>query len=117
MDVRLTSITRTITNSIFSLDFFQTEKVADKKVARSIKVYFVDEAGQKISNEQSILADKTSDRPNERAFKLTFNLKNSNYSKTEKYYLLLEDIEEAVKKIYEKIPFNISLGIVNDFDF
>lgn len=117
VEVRLTSITRTITNSIFSLDFFQTEKVADKKVARSIKVYFVDEAGQKISNEQSILADKTSDKPNERAFKLTFNLKNSNYSKLGKYYLLLEDIEEAVKKTYERIPFTISLGIVNDFDF
>lgn len=117
VDVRLTSITRTITNSIFSLDFFQTEKVADKKVAISLKAYFIDEAGQKISNEQSILADKTSDKPNERVFKLTFNLKNSNYSKKEKYYLVLEDIEEAVKKIYEKSPFNISLGIINDFDF
>lgn len=117
VDVRLTNTVRKITNSIFTLDFFQTEKLADKKVARTLKLYFVDEAGQRISNEQSILADRVSDKASERTFKVSFNLRSSNYSKTDKYYLVLEDPEEPVKKVYDKIPFTISLGIVNDFDF
>ena len=117
VDVRLTNTNRKITNSLFTLDFFQTEKLADKKVARTLKIYFADEAGQKISNEQSILADRVSEKASDRTFKVSFNLRNSNYSKADKYYLVLEDPEEAVRKIYEKIPFTISLGIVNDFDF
>ena len=97
--------------------FFQTEKLVDKKVARTVKLYFTDESGQKISNEQSILADRISEKASERTFKASFNLKSSNYNKSDKYYLVLEDPDEPIKKIYDKISFNISLGIVNEFDF
>ena len=117
VDVKLTNTSRKITNSLFSLDFFQTEKLVDKKVARTIKLYFTDESGLKISNEQSILADRISEKASERTFKVSFNLKNSNYNKSDKYYLVLEDLNEPIRKIYDKIPFSISLGIVNEFDF
>ncbi|HZK85030.1 MAG TPA: BREX-1 system phosphatase PglZ type A [Desulfosporosinus sp.] len=117
VDIKLTNTSRKITNSLFSLDFFQTEKLVDKKVARTVKLYFTDESGQKISNEQSILADRISEKASERTFKASFNLKSSHYSRTDKYYLVLEDIEEPIKKMYDKIPFSISLGIVNEFDF
>jgi len=117
VEVKLTNTSRKITNSLFSLDFFQTEKLIDKKVARTVKLYFTDEAGQKFSNEQSILADRISEKASERTFKVSFNLKSNNYSKSDKYYLVLEDTDEPIKKIYDKIPFNISLGIVNEFDF
>jgi len=117
VDVKLTNTSRKITNSLFSLDFFQTEKLVDKKVARTVKLYFMDESGQKISNEQNILADRISEKASERTFKVSFNLKSSHYSKSDKYYLVLEDLAEPIKKIYDKIPFNISLGIVNEFDF
>ncbi|MFZ3131680.1 MAG: BREX-1 system phosphatase PglZ type A [Desulfosporosinus sp.] len=117
VEVKLTNTSRKITNSLFSLDFFQTEKLMDKKVARTVKLYFTDEAGQKISNEQNILADRISEKASERTFKVSFNLKSSNYNKLEKHYLVLEDPEEPIKKIYDKIPFSISLGIVNEFDF
>lgn len=117
VEVRLTNTSRKITNSLFSLDFFQTEKLVDKKVARTVKLYFADESGQKISNEQIILADRISEKASERTFKASFNLKSFNYNKSDKYYLVLEDPDESIKKIYDKIPFNISLGIVNEFDF
>jgi TIGR02687 family protein len=117
VDVKLTNTSRKITNSLFSLDFFQTEKLIDKKVARTVKLYFTDEVGQKISNEQNILADRISEKASERTFKVSFNLKSSNYNKLDKYYLVLEDPEEPIKKVYDKIPFSISLGIVNEFDF
>lgn len=117
VEVRLTNTSRKITNSLFSLDFFQTEKLVGKKVARTIKLYFTDEANQKISNEQNILADRISEKASERTFKVSFNLKSFNYNKSDKYYLVLEDPDEPIKKIYDKIPFTISLGIVNEFDF
>lgn len=117
VDVRLINTMHRITNSIFSLDFFQTEIVADKKGPRSLNIYFTDESGQTISSVKSLLADCTSEKPGERTFKLSFNLKGRSYSSTDKYYLVLEDPAEPVQKIYERIPFTISLGIVNDFDF
>mgnify|MGYP000862521924 CR=1 FL=1 len=117
VDVRLVSSVNKITNSIFSLDFFQTEKLEDKKIPRTLKIYFVDSEGNKISNEGVIIADKTSDVPAERTFRLTFSLKNRKYDRTEQYFLVMEDPEEAVEKIYERIPFTIDLGIVVDFNF
>lgn len=117
VEVRLTNTTHKITNSIFTLDFFQTEIVADKKVSRTLKLYLIDESGQKISSEKSLLADRTSEKASERTFKVSFSLKGRNYSPADKYYLVLEDPEEPINKIYERIPFLISLGIVNDFDF
>ena len=43
-DIKLTNTTRKITNSIFNLDFFQTEKVEDKIIPRTVVIYFADEA-------------------------------------------------------------------------
>ena len=109
VDVKLTNTSRKITTSLFNLDFFQTDKLVDKKVARTVKLYFTDQAGQKISNEQNILADRISEKARDRTFRVSFNLKNSNYTKSDKYYLVLEDPNEPIKKIYDKIPFSISL--------
>lgn len=110
VDVKLTNNPRKITNSLFSLDFFQTENLVDKKVARTVKLYFLNDAGQKISNEQCILADRTSEKASERTFKVNFNLKIRQYNKSDKYYLVLEDPEEPNQEIYARIPFSISLG-------
>lgn len=115
--VKLTSTNRKITNSIFTLNFFQTEPIEGKTIPRSLKVYFEDGNGYKISDDNAILADKTSDKPNERTFKLSFSLKNKKYNRSENYYLVMEDPDEAVNRIYEKIIFSINLGIVNEFDF
>lgn len=117
VDVKVTNTSRKVTNTIFTIEFFQSEKVEDKLVPRKIKAYFADNQGNKISNEISLIADKTSSNPNDRIFRERFTLKNMSYSRTDNYYLILEDEEAAVEKVYEKIPFNISLGIVNDFDF
>ena len=38
------------------------------------------------------------------------------YDKTKKYYLILEDEEESVEKIYEKIPFIIDLLFSDDLE-
>ena len=115
VDIKLTSTTRKITNSLFHLSFFQTEKVEDKVVPRTVLIYMADEEGSVISNEETIIGDRTSENPEERTFKLRFALKTMTYDKNKHYYLTIKDVETGV--ILEKIPFNINLGIVSDFDF
>jgi len=112
--VTLTSLTRKITNTITYLEFFQTEKIADKRVPCRLKIYLEDETGNRISNESVIIADIKADDPNERKFKEKFVLKNLKYDKAKKYYLVLEDEEEQIENIYEKIPFMIDLAFGYD---
>lgn len=116
--VTLISLTRKITNTITYLEFFQTEKIADKIVPCRLKVYLADEDGNRISNENIIIADIKSDDPMERKFKEKFVLKNMKYDKTKRYYLVLEDEEETVENICDRIPFTIDLAIsIDDFGF
>lgn len=115
VDIKLTNTTRKITNSLFHLSFFQTEKVEEKVVPRSVLIYMADEDGSVISNEETIIGDRTSDNPEERTFKLRFALKTITYDKNKSYFLTLKDVETGV--ILERIPFSINLGIVSEFDF
>jgi uncharacterized protein (TIGR02687 family) len=115
VEVKLTNTIRKITNSLFTLNFFQTEKVEDKRVPRTVKIYMVDEADNIISNEETVICDRTSDKPEERTFKLRFALKSIPYDKNSNYYLISKDIETNI--VVEKTPFNINLGIVSEFDF
>ncbi len=117
VDVKLTSITRKITNAITYLEFFQMEKVEDKRVPLRLKVYFVDEENNRISNENIIIADSRSENYEDRSFREKFVLKHRKYDKTRKYYLVMEDEDETVDSIYEKIPFIIDIAISDDFDF
>ncbi|MDV2581668.1 BREX-1 system phosphatase PglZ type A [Alkalibacillus haloalkaliphilus] len=115
VEVKLTNTSRKITNSIFTLDFFQTEKVEGKMKARTVNIYMVDDQGQKISNEEVVIADKSTEKPEERMFKLRFALKTQEYDKYKTYDLLIKDVESGV--VLERLPFTISLGITNEFDF
>ncbi|MGM7634993.1 BREX-1 system phosphatase PglZ type A [Bacillus sp. Hm123] len=117
VEVKLTSLTRKITNSMTYLEFFQTEKLEDKKKPLRLNVYVIDEEGNRISNENIIIADSPSSKPEDRTFKEKFVLKSMTYDKTKKYYLVLEDEEETAENIYEKIAFTIDIAITNDFGF
>lgn len=117
VEVKLTNISRKITNRITYLEFFQTEKVEDKKLPITLKLYFEDKDGNRISNENIIIADSGSSKPEDRTYREKFTLKDKSYNKSEKYYLILEDENETVEKIYGKILFNIDLLINNDFGF
>lgn len=115
VDIKLTNTTRKITNSIFSLEFFQTEKVEDKLIPRTVVIYMADEEGNVLSNEETIIGDRTFDNPADRTFKIRFVLKSMAYDRNKTYYLIVQDTETSV--IVDKIPFSINLGIISDFDF
>lgn len=107
VNVQLTNISRKITSKITYLEFFQMEKVTIKRLPLRLTAYFVNEAGERVSNENILLAESSSDQPQERTFKEKFVLKSLSYDKTKSYYLILED--EIQQSLYEKIPFVFDL--------
>lgn len=115
VDIKLTSTTRRITNSIFNLNFFQTEKVEEKMNPRTVVIYMADVEGNILSNEETIIGDRSFDNPADRTFRLQFVLKSVPYDRNKTYYLLMKDTETGI--VTDKIPFTINLGIVSDFDF
>jgi uncharacterized protein (TIGR02687 family) len=117
VEVKLTNISRKITNRITYLEFFQTEKVEDKKIPITLKLYFVDEEGNRISNENIIIADSRSSKPEDRTFREKFTLKDQVYDKSKKYYLIMEDENETVEEPYDKALFMIDIAITDDFGF
>ncbi len=115
VEVKLTNISRKITNRITYLEFFQVDLVGEKKIPLKLKLYFEDEENNRISNENIIIADSRSKNPQDRTFREKFTLRDIPYEKTKKYYLVLEDEEETVEKIYDRIPYTIDLIISDDF--
>src|SRR5699024_6153781 len=61
VNVELTSRTRSITNKLFTLQFFQSEKVENKNIARTVNMYMEDENGIIISNIETIIPTKMHD--------------------------------------------------------
>ena len=89
--VRLKTVTRKIMNKSFSLQFEQCEKVEGKKVEANILVYFVDEDNNPISEQKVLLANKTTDNPNDRIIDMRFLLKNQEYDRNKRYFLIMKD--------------------------
>ena len=98
-------------NKSFSLQFEQCEKVEGKKTEANIRVYFVDENNNQVSEEKILIANKTSDNPNERVIDMRFLLKNQDFYKYKKYYLIMKDfytneiISDDIQFIIDIVPF------------
>ncbi len=113
VNVELTSRTRSITNKLFTLQFFQNEKVENKNIARTVNIYMEDENGNIISNIETIIANKTNENSEERMFSKQFALETMEFDRKKDYFLVIKDTE--TDQYTAKIPFKINLGIVNDF--
>jgi uncharacterized protein (TIGR02687 family) len=105
----LTNSSRKITSVITYFTFFQNEPVDEKHLPLRVAAYFQDENGNRISNENIIIADSVGIKPEERTYREKFTLKDMAYDKSAAYYLILKDEEEQVNSIIEKIPFIIDL--------
>ena len=113
--LQLISQSRKVSNSIFSLDFYQTEPVSGKITEATYDVYMTDAAGNQISDTKTIIADKTSTNGSERVFRTRFTLKSREFKKTETYYLTV--VEKGTTNVIDKIEFTIDIVFVNDFEF
>jgi len=105
----LTNLSRKITSVITHFTFFQNEPVDEKHLPLRVTAYFADEAGKRISNENIIIVESRSAKPEERTYKEKFTLKDMAYEKSATYYLILKDEEELVNSEIERIPFVIDL--------
>lgn len=115
VEVALTSLSRKITNLITYLDFMQTKNVSDILKPIKLKVSFETESGEKISNEEIIVADKKNATPENRQFRAKFTFRNRKYSREEKYYLIMKDATSDLE-IYRH-EFIIDIAFADDFGF
>lgn len=113
--IALVSLTSKITNLITSLDFVQTEAVGDAVKETTYRVYFIDGAGEKISNEHLYVADKKDKDTVNRMFRLRFSFKNKKYSKAQKYYLVAYDDNNSLEVLRHEVIMDIAFA--DDFGF
>jgi uncharacterized protein (TIGR02687 family) len=105
----LSSLSRKITSVITHLEFFQNEPVGDKLLPLRVKAFFADADGNRISNENIIIADIASKTPNDRGMHEKFTLKNMQYDKKQTYYLILQDDDDMVENELARFPYTIDL--------
>ena len=114
-EIQLLSQSRKVSNSIFSLDFYQTEAVGGKVAAAAYEIYMADGSGKAVSDKKTVIADKTSSNGADRVFRTRFTLKGVEFRKTDTYYLTITEKETA--NVTDRIEFTIDIAFVNDFDF
>lgn len=114
-EIQLLSQSRKVSNSIFSLDFYQTEAVSGKVAAAAYEIYVADGSGKAVSDKKTVIADKTSSNGADRVFRTRFTLKSVEFKKTDTYYLTIAEKETA--NVTDRIEFTIDIAFVNDFDF
>lgn len=113
VDVELQTTTKKITTNEPYITFFQKDRVDEKKLPRTLKVYLEDEEGNKVSSEVLIIADSNSQDAENRLYKVKLTLKSVEYDRRNRYYLVMmdEDIE------YSREEFVIDILIRDDFGF
>jgi uncharacterized protein (TIGR02687 family) len=115
--VTVINSSRKITNNTFVVNILQNEKITDKLQPLRFKVALWDineEPPKKISDEKLVIADKTSDNPEERQIKITLTLGMQVKNKT--YHLRIVDEDpKALKQVLDQIPFDVDLAISQDF--
>lgn len=114
-EIQLLSQSRKVSNSIFSLDFYQTEAVGGKVAAAAYEIYMADGSGKAVSDKKTVIADKTSSNGADRVFRTRFTLKGVEFKKTDTYYLTV--VEKGTTNVNDRIEFTIDIAFVNDFDF
>lgn len=114
-EIQLLSQSRKVSNSIFSLDFYQKEAVSGKIAAATYEIYMADDSGNAVSDKKTIIADKTSGNGADRVFRTRFTLKGVEFKKTDTYYLTV--VEKGTTNVNDRIEFTIDIAFVNDFDF
>lgn len=106
----ITTPMKTITNRIINLEFRQSECVTDTVKEAIYKVYFADDNGETISNENFIIADKKDNNPDNRTFKLHFNLKDKVFNKSDKYYLIAVDESNGMEALRIDVVIDIAFA-------
>ena len=113
--ITLVSILRKITNLITTLDFLQSEPVSDVVKEAAYKVFFVSEQNERISSENTYIADSREPETQKRMFRLRFTFKNRKYDRDTQYYLVACDAATGLEIF--RHPVIMDLAFTDDFGF
>lgn len=114
-EIALVSIVRKITNLITAMDFIQTDVVCDTVKAAKYRIFFLSEDNEKISNENSYVADSREENAQKRIFRMQFTFKNKKYDKNKQYYLVVYDEESGLEQWRKQVIMDIVFS--DDFGF
>ena len=113
--LQLISQSRKVSNSSFSLDFYQKEAVGGKIVPAVYDIFLSDAAGNAVTDKQTVIADRTSVNSADRVLKVRLTLKNIALDSQTPYYLTV--VEQASSCVCEQIAFSVDIAFMTDFDF
>lgn len=114
-EIALVSIVHKITNLITSMDFVQSDAVSDTVKPAKYRIHFLSEDNEKISNENTYVADSREDSAQKRIFRMRFTFKNKKYDKDKQYYLVVYDEETGLEQW--RHPVIMDLAFADDFGF
>ena len=114
-EITLVTIAHKITNLITSMDFIQSEAVSDVVKAAKYRIYFISEDNEKISNENTYVADSREESAQKRIFRLRFTFKNKKYDKDKQYYLVVYDEDTGLEQW--RHPVIMDIAFADDFGF
>ena len=116
-EIALVSIVHKITNLITSMDFIQTDSVSDTVKAAKYRMFFLSEDHEKISNENSYVADSREENAQKRIFRMQFTFKNKKYDKDKQYYLVVYDEESGLEQWRQPVIMDIAFAEDVGFGF
>ncbi|SDC56483.1 BREX-1 system phosphatase PglZ type A [Geotoga petraea] len=114
VELELVNDLKKITNTFFSLNFYQKEPVGGKNNPSDFEIYLVDSKEKIVSNLVKIVANSTDKDNKNRTYSERFNLKNENFDKSKDYYLVIKNTTTDTEKRYN---FTIDILISDDFGF
>lgn len=114
-EIALVSIVHKITNLITSMDFIQSDAVSDVVKPARYRIYFISQDNEKISNENTYIADSREESAQKRIFRQRFTFKNKKYDKDKQYYLVVYDEETGLEKW--RHPVIMDIAFADDFGF
>lgn len=103
-----------INSRTFKVRLLQTGKVTDKREPLSCKIALYDFDGHKVSDEKLVIADSTSDEPEEKIQEVILTLSSDIENKTYNLIGKDDDPKSLQQEIFE-IPMIVDILITDDF--
>ena len=113
--IALVSMVRKITNKITILDFIQSEPVSDVVKAATYRLFFVSDDNERISNENSCIADSRDQNASKRIFRMKFQFKDKKYDKDKQYFFVIYDDATGLEVF--RHPVIMDMAFADDYGF
>lgn len=113
--IALVSMVRKITNKITILDFIQSEPVSDVVKAATYRMFFISEDNERISNENSCVADSREQDAGKRMFRMKFQFKDKKYDKDKQYFFVIYDDATGLEVF--RHPVIMDMAFSDDYGF